>query len=171
MNLFILCIKIFLVRILDVSLGTVRTLITVKGRNFLAACVGFVEILIWFVIVKEALNTDENSIFVAVSYALGFATGTYLGGILSKKIIHTDLTVQIISPKAEELASEFREKNYAVTLLDIEGKEKIGNRKMLILSINEKRLDNIRKITRNIDNKAFVFINETKYVFNGYSRN
>lgn len=171
MNIFILCIKIFLVRILDVSLGTVRTLITVKGKNFLAACVGFIEILIWFVIVKEALNTSENSIFIAASYALGFATGTYLGGIISKKIIHTDLTVQIISPKAEELAATFRNRNYAVTLLDIEGREKVGNKKMLILSINEKKLDNIRKITRNIDNKAFVFVNETKYVFNGYSGN
>ena len=68
MELFILCIKIFFVRILDVSLGTLRTMITVKGKMFYASLIGFVEILIWFLIVREALNTDNTSIFVALSY-------------------------------------------------------------------------------------------------------
>lgn len=168
MELFILCIKIFFVRILDVSLGTVRTIITVKGKALLASVVGFIELFIWFVIVKEALNTDNNSIFIAISYAAGFATGTYIGGIISTLIIHADLTIQIISNKALEIANKLRDNNYAVSIIDIEGKDKDISKKMLILQVNDKKLANIRTIIRNIDNKAFVFINETKYVFNGY---
>ena len=64
MELFILCVKIFFVRILDVSLGTVRMIITVKGNKLVASLIGFFEILVWFLIVKEALNTTETSILL-----------------------------------------------------------------------------------------------------------
>ena len=87
MTLFLLCLKIFFVRIIDVSLGTVRTLITVKGRTLLASMVGFIEVFVWFVIVKEALNTTETSLWIAIAYSLGFATGTYLGCYLSDRFI------------------------------------------------------------------------------------
>ena len=53
MELLVLCIKIFLVRILDVSLGTLRTMFVVKERRFLASIIGFIEALIWFLIVKK----------------------------------------------------------------------------------------------------------------------
>lgn len=168
MYLLILCLKIFFIRILDVSLGTVRTIITIKGKVWLASIVGFIELFVWFVIVKEALNTDNNSIFIAISYAGGFATGTYIGGILSNKIIHTDLTIQIITVKADILAGVLRDNNYAVSTLDIKGMQEDQDKKLLIVQTNDRKLNNIRKLIRDIDNKAFVFINETKFVFNGY---
>ena len=67
MELLILCFKIFFVRIIDVSLGTFRTMETVKGKTKEATIIGFFELLIWFLIVKEALNTTSNSIFIAIS--------------------------------------------------------------------------------------------------------
>ena len=51
MELLILCLKVFLVRILDVSLGTMRTIVMVKGKTLIASLIGFVELLIWFLIV------------------------------------------------------------------------------------------------------------------------
>lgn len=168
--MFFLCMKIFLIRILDVSLGTIRTIVTVREKNFLASLIGFVEILVWFIVAKEAMNDDNNSIWIAISYALGFACGTYIGGILSSKIIKTNLALEIISSKADELITALRNKNYAVTVLDIKGKDEKTN-KMLILEVNANKLNDIRNITKKIDNKAFVMVNETKYVFNGYLGN
>ena len=84
MELLLLCIKIFCVRIMDVSLGTMRMIVTVKGKAIIASLIGFVEVFIWFVIVKEALNTDSTSLWVAASYAGGYATGTFVGSMLSK---------------------------------------------------------------------------------------
>ena len=75
MELLLLCIKIFCVRIIDVSLGTFRTIITVKGKSLYASIIGFIEIFVWFIIVREALNTDVDSIWIAISYSLGFSTG------------------------------------------------------------------------------------------------
>ena len=168
--MILLCIKIFLVRILDVSLGTIRTIITIRGKNFIASSIGFIEILVWFLVVKEAINTTIDSIWIAVSYALGFAAGTYIGGYLSNKFVKTNLTLQVISNKAELLIENLRNKNYAVTILDIKGRTNNHN-KMLLLEINSKKLEEVRNIIKSIDKSAFVIVDEAKYVFNGYLGN
>ena len=97
MDILFLCIKIFLVRIIDVTLGTLRTIITVKDKVFLASVIGFFEVLVWFLIAKEALDTEIDSIFIGIFYALGFATGTYIGGKISRKVIKGNFLVQVIT--------------------------------------------------------------------------
>ena len=87
MELLFLCIKIFFARICDVSLGTVRMVVTVKGKSVLAAVLAFLEVFIWFMIAREALNTEITSLWIPLSYAGGFASGTLIGSTLSKKFI------------------------------------------------------------------------------------
>lgn len=169
MELLILCIKIFCVRILDVSLGTVRTIVTVKGKTAIAAIIGFIEVLIWFLIVKEALNTDETSIFVALSYAGGYATGTLVGGILSNKFVSGNLGVQIILSKRDDvIINEIRLAGYAVSVLDVKGKNEEETKYMLFIEINKKKFTALKKLIKKLDEKAFMVVNETKMVQNGY---
>ncbi len=167
MELFILCVKIFFVRILDVSLGTVRTLNTVKGKTVIASLIGFIEILIWFLVVKEALSTNETSIWIAVAYSLGFSTGTYIGGKLSQRFISGNLTVQVITTKSNIITEVLREKGYAITTIDVKGKDKI-NRHMLFMEINKKNFDNLQQIIKTLDSSAFIVANETSFVHNGF---
>ena len=131
-------VKVFFVRILDVSLGTTRTIITVRGQKYLAALIGFIEVFIWFVIVREALNTNETSLFVALSYAGGYATGTIIGGILSTKLVKTNLTVQVVT-SCLSLPDELRVKDYAVTVLDVTSMDTETKRIMLLMEINSKK--------------------------------
>lgn len=161
-----LCIKIFIVRIIDVSLGTVRTIFSVKGKNLIASLIGFIEITIWFLIVREALNTENESLWITISYALGFSTGTYIGGILSQKFIQGNLEVQIITEK-DELIELLRKNNYAVSVLDIKGKLN-AKKYMLYLSIKNKNYDELKTIVQKFDSKAFIIVNEIKSLQNGY---
>ena len=172
MQLFGLCIKIFFVRILDVSLGTLRTMITVKGKILYASMVGFIEIFVWFLVVKEALNTDQTSIWIAISYSLGFATGTYIGGLLSKKFISGNLSVQVITDNAyPDMVDKLRNEGYGVTVIDVEGKDKEQENNMLFIEISNKSFNHLQKIVKQIDHDAFVVVNETKYVLNGFIDN
>ena len=57
MHIIILCIEIFLARIIDVSLGTIRTIIVVKGKNLIGSILGFIEVAVWFLVVEQALST------------------------------------------------------------------------------------------------------------------
>ncbi|NCB05930.1 MAG: DUF2179 domain-containing protein, partial [Clostridia bacterium] len=43
LSLLLLCLKVFCCRIMDVSLGTLRTIQVVKGRRLYAAGLGFLE--------------------------------------------------------------------------------------------------------------------------------
>lgn len=169
MTLLWLCVKIFLVRIVDVSLGTLRTIITVKGRNMLASMVGFVEVFVWFVIAREALNTDVDSIWIAISYSLGFATGTYIGGFLSDKFISGTLGLQVItSSKNTTLIDTLRSKGYGVSVVDVKGRDNKNEKYMLFIEIDKKNISHIKSVIKNIDENAFIVVNETKYVQNGY---
>ena len=166
MTIFLLCLKIFCARILDVSLGTLRTIITVKGKNLYAAMIGFIEICIWFAIVREALNTDEQSWFIMLSYAGGYATGTFIGGIISKKVIKGTLSVQIVTSNID-LIETIRKAGFAVTVMDIHGQDE-ENKYMLYIEVNNKSFNNLRKLIQKNDNKAFIVVNETKFVQNGF---
>ena len=167
--MLILCIQIFLVRILDVSLGTIRTILTIKGKNVQASLVGFFEVLVWFIIVKEALNTDESSLWIAISYAGGFATGTYIGGIISDHFITGNLAVQVVtSSKNDEIIKMIRSHGYGVSVIDAKGTDKKDGKYMLFIEINKKRLSHLKNLIKTLDERAFVVVNETKLVENAY---
>ncbi len=168
MNIFILCIKIFFVRILDVSLGTFRTMLMVKGKTLIATLIGFFEVLVWFLIVKEALNTEINSIWIALSYSGGFATGTYIGMIISDKYITELLEIQIITNKYKSLIVKLREEGFAVTAMKVMSMDNKNSKYMLFIFINSSRYQKLNKIIKDIDKNAFLVINESKYVRNGY---
>ena len=165
MNILILCIKIFFVRILDVSLGTFRTIITIKGKALYASLIGFIEVFVWFLIVREALS-DVSSIWIAISYSLGFATGTYIGAILSNHFIEGTLSIQIITTKYN-LVNIIRENGYGVTVLKVSGKDEI-EKYMLLIEIKNKSLNHLRSITSSYDKDSFLIVTETKYVQNGF---
>lgn len=166
MSILILCIKIFLVRILDVSLGTFRTIITIKGKALYASLIGFIEVFVWFLIVREALNTDVKSIWIAISYSLGFATGTYIGALLSNHFIESTLSIQIITTKYN-LVNIIRENGYGVTVLKVSGKDE-SEKYMFLVEIKNKSLNHLRSIASSYDKDSFLIVTETKYVQNGY---
>ena len=166
MELAILVLKIFFVRIIDVSLGTARTIIMIKGKSFMASVIGFVEVFIWFMIVREALNTTESGIIIAISYSLGFATGTYIGSFLSSMFIESNLGVEVITTN-KNLANIIRKKGYAVSEVDVKG-QKDEKKFMLIIEIKNKRLKDLKALINKEDESAFVMVSETKLVQNGY---
>ena len=169
MELLILCLKVFFVRIIDVSMGTCRTLMTVKGKKLLASAIGFVEVFIWFVIVKEALNTDSTSIFIAFAYAGGYATGTFLGGTISDKLIKGNFGVQVItSKKDDELVAFLKQSGFGVSVIDVRSEKEQNEKYMLFIEINKVKFDDLKKLIKKYDPNAFIVVNETKKVYNGY---
>ena len=167
MELFSLCIKIFLVRTIDVALGTIGTIVTIKGNKFISSIIGFIEAFIWFLVVKEALTTDLKSIWIAVSYSLGYSLGTYLGALVSKRLINTLMQIQvIIDKKNSKIIKILKEKGYALTAINIETEN--SEKYLLLIEIHDKRYNELINIIKNIDSKAFIIASENKYVINGY---
>ncbi len=163
------CLTIFFVRIVDVSLGTIRTIFIVKGNKVISALIAFVEALIWFLIVKEALNTLDGSIWIAFSYAAGFATGTYIGGLLSDLLIPGKVTLQVFAThRRKHIIQELRNNGYAVTSLEYDGIESSEKNYMLYINVDRKQEKKLIKLIRSLDRDTFFIVNEAKNVINGY---
>ena len=169
MSILFLCMKIFCVRIIDVTLGTLRTIITVKDKIFLASVIGFFEVLVWFLIAKEALDTSSSSVLVGIFYALGFACGTYIGGRISRRFVKGKLTVQVITTNAStEWTSELRKNGFAVSVMDINQKEGEPDKYMFFMEIDKINLNRLCSLIKKYDKNAFIVVNDSKAVINGY---
>ena len=164
MELVLLCFKIFIARILDVSLGTIKTMFMVKEKRIISSFIAFIEVLIWFIVAREALNTDIDSIIIPISYSLGYATGTYIGILLSSKLIDGNLTIHIISSKIKKKDLDtLKEEGFGLTSFNID-----KTKKYLIIEINKKSLSKLKESITRIDSKAFMIVNESKFTHNGY---
>ena len=113
---------IFGARVIDVSLGTMRTISTIQGKTRLAFLLGITEISIWVFIISAVLkNMSENPI-IGIFYALGFATGNVVGIILERKIAFGHVNLRIITTKnGKKLAENVRRSGYSVTSFQGEG--------------------------------------------------
>lgn len=167
--LLLTCLKIFLARIVDVSLGTIRTVLVVKGNRFTPAIVAFFEVLIWFIVAKEALNTDLDSWLIPIFYAGGYAVGTYIGTFISNNFVEGLIEVQIITKKelSSKMIVEIRKAGFGVSVIDLKNNKDKVPKDMLIIELSKSKLKKLTHIIRTIDLKAFVVINDIKYVQNG----
>lgn len=169
MTIVFLCVKIFFVRIIDVTLGTVRTIFTVKDKVFFASIIGFFEVLVWFLIAKEALDTDIDSVYIGIFYALGFACGTYIGGKISRRVIKGNFSVEVITSKATpSFVKALREAGFGVSVMNINQKEDEPLKYMFFMEIESNKFDKLHKIIKRYDKRAFIVVNESKTVVNGY---
>lgn len=168
MNFVLTCFTIFFARITDVTLGSLRIIFLGKEKSFLAFCFGFLEIFIWFMVAKDALQNGDN-LWIVLSYCSGYAVGTYIGSLISQHFIKGTLGVQIVtSTQDDKIIHQLRENGFAVSAITIKGRKQNSSKYMLFLEINKKRFDSLRHLVKTLDSQAFVVVNDTKYVQNGY---
>lgn len=145
---------IFVTRVVDVSLGTVRTISTVQGRTKTAFLLGFLEVSMWLVVISAVVNTITQKPILGVFYALGFSTGNVVGILVEKKLAFGHVILRIISPqKGREVAGKMREAGFGVTTFQGEGLN--GFVTELFIVIRRKDLRNLLDIATAADPAAF----------------
>lgn len=169
MTLFLLCIKIFFARITDVTLGTLRTIYTVRGKTVTAGIIAFIEVFIWFVIAREALNTDLQSIWIVIAYSGGYATGTILGTFIANNFVNSLISIEVITTKATiDNINKIRKEGYGVSVVNTVENINDEKTKILYITLNSRNLEKLKRIIKEIDPSAFLVIKESKIVQNGY---
>jgi len=167
---------IFGLRIIDVSMGTVRMILGVRGYRAQAATIGFVEVLIWLIAIGAALQ-HLTSIVHMVGYAGGFAAGNYTGIWLESQFALGTSVVRAtfrqapraVGPTASHCAAEaLRDAGFAVTEFEGRGREQPVH----ILNVVTKRklVDDVMRIVQSHDADAFVTVEEVRATRGGYFR-
>lgn len=158
----ILPIMIFLARICDVSINTVRVIYMLGGRRGLSAMLGFMEAFVWLVAIGQILSHLEN-IISYFAYAGGFAAGIYVGMVIEEKIAFGNVIVRIITQKdASRLIDILRGHDFRITVLDAEGNR--GAVSVLFLIISRQNLPKLTKIVEKTNPQAIFTIEGVKSV-------
>lgn len=157
---------IFLLRICDVSIATLRLLYAVRGRKAIAASMGFVEILIWIVAVGAVVRNFGSPALV-VAYAAGFAAGTYVGISIEEKLALGLAQVRIVSREAGiEIANALRELGFGVTELLGQGRE--GRVEIVDTVVSRRDVKSVLGEVDRWDPRAFVSVDEPRSIQRGW---
>ncbi|SCZ06939.1 DUF2179 domain-containing protein [Alkaliphilus peptidifermentans] len=166
MELILGYLFIFVARVTDVSMATIRMIMVVKGRRIQAAIIGFFEIIIYILAIGKVLSEINNPINLLV-YATGFATGNYLGVYLEEKMALGSITVQVISEhEVMKLVEKLRNEGFGVTV--IEGYGRQGIRHLLNITLQRKNLSKLHNIIDQHDDHAFVTVMDARSIRGGY---
>lgn len=115
---------IFFARIVDVSIGTVRTIVTVQGRTRLAFILGFFEVTLWVTIISAIVKQIYTAPILAIFYGLGFATGNVVGIAIERKMALGHSALHAFSKQAgEAIAARLRQRGQVVTTFQGEGRD------------------------------------------------
>jgi len=152
---------IFFARIMDVSLGTIRIIFTAKGYKYIAPVIGFFEILIWLMAIRQVMENLTN-VWTYLAYAAGFSTGTFVGMIMEEKISVGHVTLRVITKHdAAELLKRLKELGYHATGIEAEGD---GSKvKLILMVIRRSQAKGAVEIIKQYNPGAFYSIEDVRY--------
>ena len=158
----VLPLLIFLARILDVSIGTLRIVFVSRGNKVLAPILGFFEVLIWITALGKIMENLSNPMSY-IAYSAGFAMGNYIGIIIEDRIAAGNCIIRIITRKdAHRLTAALRVGGYTVTYLDAEGNR--GAVSILYSIIKRADIPHFVDIINQYNPRAFYTIEDVRFV-------
>lgn len=166
-NLFdylVLPLLIFLARICDVTIGTLRIVMISKGQKNLAPVLGFFEVLIWLIAIGRIMQNLDNWVCY-IFYAGGFATGNYIGMLLEERLAVGISQIQVITGEdASGLITALKEAGYGITTYLAEGGSS-GRKVNIIYSVVKRsELEKVAAIVRSCQPEAFYVYADVRYV-------
>lgn len=159
---------IFLARILDQSIGTMRLIFLSKGMKYIAPFLGFFEVIIWLLAVGQIMQHLDNWLCY-IAYGAGFAMGNFIGITLEEKLsIGTSIIRVILTSQSPELIDALKSNNFGLTILDAEGAK--GKVKILFSIIRRKEIPTFLRTLHDHHPTAFYTIEDVKAAKEGVFR-
>jgi len=161
----ILPILIFLSRIADVSIGTVRVILVSRRLKYLAPLAGFFEVLIWIVVIGQIMKNLSSPVCY-VAYAGGFAMGNFIGILIAEKLSLGMVLVRVIFPRqVNGLLDRLRERRYGVTSID--GQGAAGPVQIVFTIVPRREVQTVVDLVKESHPEAFYSVEEVDHVERG----
>jgi uncharacterized protein YebE (UPF0316 family) len=161
----ILPLLIFLARITDVSLGTVRLIFVSRGFKYLAPLAGFFEVLIWILVIGQIMRNLSNPVCY-LAYAGGFATGNFVGLLIAERLSLGVVTVRVITTNhLDGFVGALKERHFGVT--SIEGQGANGPVRVIFTIVPRREVEQVVQLIKQFSPNAFYSIEEVGHVERG----
>jgi len=151
---------IFLARVADVSLATLRVMYIMNGARHWAPLLGFFEALIWLLAIGQIFQ-NMNNVYSYLAYASGYATGTYVGMYIESKIAMGRMVVRVISKQdTSELIDWLINSGYRYNTMEAADHE--GNANILFTVVPRSKLEAFLKAVRFLQSDAYYTVESVK---------
>ena len=149
---------IFFARMINIALDTLRFMFTLRGKKAASWILGFVESVIFVMVIGSVLTNLENPLNI-IGYAAGFATGTVIGMAIEKRLAIGFTHFNIISKEhSTEIADALRDHGYGVT--EIPARGRVSSFMMIDCSVRRKAAENVEALALELDPEAFITAEE-----------
>lgn len=149
----ILPVLIFLARICDVSINTIRIIYVLGGRRFIATILGFFESFIWLMAIRQLFAHLDNWVSY-MAYPAGFACGIFVGMIIEERIAYGKVIVRIITRKdVVSLIAYLNSQKLRYTHVNAEGPD--GHENLVFTVLQRESLDDLLITLKEILPTAF----------------
>lgn len=161
----VLPLLIFVARICDVTIGTMRIIFVAKGQRKIAPLLGFLEVFIWIIVISQIIS-NLNNVVCYFAYAAGFATGNYVGMLVEERLAVGNLLVRIITQsEGKSLVRRLNSEGFGATVIDAEGAN--GRVNVIYSIVNRQDLPSVQSIILEFNPKAFFTIEDVRKVSSG----
>ncbi len=159
---FLLPLLIFLARICDVTIGTLRIILVSKGKKYIAPFLGFFEMIIWILAITHIFE-NLNNWACYIGYAAGFASGNFIGIIVEEKIALGFELIRIITSKdADDLIASLKAKGHGITSIRAHGSK--GDVGIIYSVIKRSDLKSFISFMKKHNPNAFYTIEDIRFV-------
>lgn len=159
-------VTILVINVIYVTFSTIRMILTLKGRRYLAALVSTIEIVVYILglsIVLDNLSEIQN----IIAYAVGYALGIIIGSIIEERLALGYITVNVVSVNTDlPFTKKLREAGFGVTSWRSSGMD--GDRLSMQILAPRKRELQLYQVVTEIDPKAFIVSYEPKHIQGGF---
>lgn len=156
----ILPILFFCTRIADVTLGTMRIVFVSRGNKAMAPLLGFFEVFIWIVAIGQIMS-HANHIGCYLAYALGFATGNYVGLRVEEHLAVGMQVVRIITQEyGQQITNELNAKGYGATRVQAQGSQ--GDVALIYCVASRKQIPDVLKTVRSFNPSTFYSVEDVR---------
>ena len=163
MNIWLLGIIVFFARIVDVSIGTLKTISIIQGRTKIAFFLAFFEISVWLLVLSAILPKVMETPLLGLFYAFGYSSGNAVGILVEKRLAMGYINFRIISTlHGKEIANMLREKGYSATTFEGEGRD--GKVTEVYVASERKSLPVLIKLIKEIEPDAFYIAEQAGFV-------
>ena len=154
-------VLIFLAKLLEVSVATVRLVLTAKGNRLVASLLSAGEITIWIIVTSTVLLGLREDPLRAVAFGLAYVAGIYFGILIEDKLALGLSQIEVIAEteEAKLITKKLRDHGYGATTFDCEGLE--GQKLAINLKIHRKDIPKTIELFKEFDN-LFVTITDIR---------
>ena len=165
----LVCAIVCLAKIVEISIQSLKTCMMVKGERLKAAGLGFVECVIWGLVISTIIGTLGDNLFLLLFYCIGYASGLFIGSFIESKIALGTSNLELIAnDESTELITEYlKEQDRGYTVFAGHGSKDKMN--MIFIVIPRREMAGMIKDVRRIcDNKVFVVASDVSKHAGGY---